>query len=217
MTGWAESDERRPDRFPWPPPTGTPVLEALGATWRGAALDPAAFYVGLPRDGGTRAALLYYLIIGTLVAGASLFWDSLGGLGAGMARERIGYDPSAGLGPLTAFLLSPLILLIALAATALVVHALLRMLGDGDHGLDTTIRVLCYAYSPMILGVVPVLGALVGGTWMLVLAVIGLREAQETDGWRAWLAVFLPLVLIAVLTVVVALAILSTGVGILTG
>jgi hypothetical protein len=55
---------------------------------------------------------------------------------------------------------------------------MLLILRGATHGIGTTVRVFCYAYSPMIFGVVPVLGGLVGGIWMLVIAIIGLGAAH---------------------------------------
>lgn len=201
-----------PGRFPWPPSEGDALLGAFGQTWKAATFEPARFFALTPRDGGTGAPLLYYLAIGILVAGATLFWSTVGQLGGAATEEALAVEMGLGaLPPLARFLLSPLLLLFALGLSAGVVHILLLLVGGARHGFGTTTRVFCFAYSPMIFGVIPVLGGWVGTLWMLVLAVIGLREAHETDGWRAALAVLLPFVVLVGMMTLMALIVLSAG------
>lgn len=204
--------------FPWPPPEGGGILTALGETWRGATFEPGPFFARVPRTGGTGPAVLYYLVVGILVAGATLFWTVLARLGTAPAEGTLAAELGVRtMEPLTRFLLSPLALLGALALSAAVIHVLLVLMGGARHGPGTTVRVLCYAYSPMLAAVVPVLGALVGTVWMGVVAVVGLREAHEVPGWKAALAVLLPFLIILGLLGVVILAILAAGAAVLTG
>ena len=183
-----------PDRFPWPPSEEGPILTAFAATWKGATFDPGSFFARTPRDGGTGAALLYYLAIGILVAGATLFWDTMPFMAGAGPQEtwaaELGYGSVS---PLVRFLLAPAILLFAVAISSGVVHLLLLIFNGAAHGFGTTVRVFCYAYSPAIFGVVPLLGGLIGGIWSVVLVIIGLREAHETDAWKTVAAVLLPL------------------------
>lgn len=199
--------------FPWPPAESDSILGSFGETWKSATFDPTAFFARMPKAGGTGAALLYYLVIGMLVAGASLFWQSATGLSELMGPE----GARTGLDPVISFLLSPPILVLVLAVEAGITHLLLLIFGGPRHGFRTTVRVFCFAYSPMIFGFVPVLGTLVGTVWMVVLAIIGLRESHETDGWKAALAVLLPVVLLVGLfilfAIMVAMGAAMIGVG----
>ena len=210
-----------PDRFPWPPAEGDSVLRRFGETWKSASLEPGRFFAALPRDSGTGAAILYYLVLGILVAGIALFWNMvaqlLGGPGRGAEGRAVADQLGMGtLEPLTQFLLSPLALLAGLAIAAGITHVLLLMFGGARHGFGTTVRVFCYAYSPVVLAVVPLLGALVGGIWSVVLAITGLREAQEAAGWKAAVAVLLPFILALTLVLLAVATILATAAAVLT-
>lgn len=199
--------------FPWPPPEDEPILAAIGATWKGATFDPGRFFARTPRHHGTGPALLYYLALGILVAGATLFWDSMGMAGAGAGSESLAGELGYGaVSPLVGFFLSPVILLAALYISAGVVHLLLLMFGGAEHGFGTTVRVFCYAYSPALFGVVPVVGSLVGGIWSLVLSIIGLREAHQTATWKSVVAVLVPTVVSMILFLIVLVAaMMATG------
>jgi len=194
------------------------VLPAFGQSWKGATLEPAAFFRRLPHDRGTGAALLYYLALVLLVAGANLFWESLslfaGGAGGDDVAARLGMDA---ISPLTSFLLTPAILLAMLFVAAGISHALLRILGDGQHGFGTTLRTFCYAYSPAVFGVVPLIGGLVGSVWMVVLLIIGLREAHRTEGWKPAVAILLPFALLVGLMILAFFMIVATGAAVMGG
>lgn len=207
---YAEADAVPEQRFPWPPAEGGPILTAFGATWKGATFDPGSFFSRTPREGGTGAALIYYLVVGMLVAGAALFWDSMAFLGPPAETSL-----TAGLGirplsPLIRFFLAPALLMAALYLSAGVVHVLLLIFDGATHGFGTTVRVFSYAYSPAIFGVVPVLGPLVGGIWTVVLAIIGLREAHETTAWKPVVAVLVPFVGAVILVFLMALTVFLT-------
>lgn len=206
------------ERFPWPPAEDGAILAAFGETWKSATFDPGRFFARVPREGGTGAAILYYLALGLLVSGATLFWDVLGQFATTSAGDTLASELGIGaIAPVTSFLLSPLVLMGALLLSAAVVHGLLALFDGARHSFGTTIRVFCYAYSPMIFAVVPLLGALVGSLWMLVLSIIGLREAHRTEGWKAAVAVILPFVLLIGLVIVMLLTVMAAGAALLQG
>jgi hypothetical protein len=175
--------------FPWPPAGDDSVFDAWGRTWGGSAVAPRRFFAALPPVGSLGAAVLYYLSIGIPVAGVQLFWTMLRG-GADDATVTATFGQWA---PLADFLFSPVYLLISLFLSAGVVHLLLKLFGGagGDYGMTT--RVFAYAYSPQILGIVPVLGSIAGFVWMVVIAIIGVRAAHRTTAARAAAAVLIPL------------------------
>jgi hypothetical protein len=209
---WNQQDPAVAAAFPWPPGDDDSILAAFGETWKSAAFDPRAFFRLIPRHGGTGAAFLYYLMLGMLVAGASLFWSTVGP--GAMGQDRVA-ELGVEVGPLTSFLLTPLILAIGLAVSAGITHVMLLMMGGATEWIGTTTRVLCYAYSPMILGVIPIIGGLVGVIWMLVVAVIGLGAAHQVPTWKPALAVILPFLILMGLMFFALMAVLATGAAVL--
>lgn len=165
----------------------------------------------MPADGSTGHALLYYLPIGIVVAGANLFWTFAGG-GAGQEEEAVlGELPMAGaISPLLEFLFSPVMLLISIFLAAGVTHLLLRLVGGANRDYGFTTRVFAFAYSPQLLGVLPGPGAIIGFIWMVAVAVIGLKEGHHTTLFRAAVAVLIP-VAIGVAMIAVAAFVARTG------
>lgn len=202
--------------FPWPPPENGPILAALGTTWKGATFDPARFFARTPRNEGTGAALVYYLALGILVAGTTLFWNSLDIMGRRAGAESV-LPGLVQISPLVQFLLAPALLLTALFVSAGVVHVLLLIFDGASNGFATTLRVFCYAYSPALFGIVPVPGALIGSIWSVVLAIIGLREAHEAAAWKPAVAVLVPVAGAVILLVMTALALVLALGGVVPG
>ena len=206
----ALTTEPETERFPWPPAEQESVLTAFADSWRGAALEPARFFRSMPERAPVGPALLYYLPLGIAVAGATMFW-SLVGLNISALSRVAGIEATSdAMSPVIDFLMSPLILLVSLFVSAGVTHLMLLMFGAGKNGFGTTGRVFAFAYSPQILAVIPWVGQAVGMVWMVVIAIIGLREAHRTSTGRAVAAVLIPF-LVAVLFIVASMFILAAS------
>ena len=197
--------------FSWPPVEGASVVGAFMQTWQAATFHPTAFFRALPSRGSLGSALLYYLPLSIIIAGAELFWRMLRGpvTEQDSAVSTLG-AADAVLNPLVWFLLSPLLQLVSLFLSAAVTHALLKLFGGTQRDIATSVRVFAFAYSPMLVSVVPVIGPLVGFVWVVVVAIIGLREAQRTTTGRAAAAVLIP-VCFALLMLVLAYLLRTAG------
>lgn len=177
------------------------LFNALWHTWRQACLEPMAFFrqVGFSQDMG--AAVLFMLLVSlvTSLASGLLLLAGLQALLWALARkEGLPSSPLFG-GAAGALLLAPLVFLLSTligwAISTAVLHLLLLIVGGARKGMSTTALVLAYASAPQVFNVVPWLGGWVASIWSLVLLIVGLSQAHETDTWRAVLAVFLPLLL----------------------
>lgn len=209
-----DTDARAPRReaatFPWPPTDPGSTIGAFFRTWRASVFEPRAFFRSLPVQGQTGPALVYYAILGMAVATLEFFWQITFALAIDAAAQVLGVVEWLGLrvdavSPVVAFLLAPFMLAVTLVMTFAIVHVLLWLLGGARHGPATTLRVLCYAYSPRAFGIVPMIGGWIGFAWMLVTAIVGLREAHGTDGWRAALAILLPFALLVMAAMALAI------------
>jgi hypothetical protein len=69
------------------------------------------------------------------------------------------------------------------------------IVGGANNGFEATVRVVCYAQTAQLAGIVPFCGGLIAAIWAIVLYVIGLATAHRTTQGKAVLAVLLPVVL----------------------
>jgi hypothetical protein len=185
--------------FPWPPREGESAVQAFVTTWKESLLHPTWFFKHMPREDDYGSIVAYYLIVGVIAAGIHLFWHSVfnfSGIQELLLRAMGVKQDIPHSSGLMNFLFSPVVLLLALYVTAGLTHLFLKIVGGAHHGFDTTTRVVAFSYSPMLFAVVPFLGSLVGTVWLIVLTVIGLREAHETTTGRSVAAIFLPYAII---------------------
>ncbi len=128
-------------------------------------------------------------------------------VGLGMFRPtfpaNFGADPqvenamrafSGGLGVgslLASLIIYPLMLL----AGAGIIHLVAMLFGSARNGYGATVRALCYAAGPNLLGIIPCFGIL-AGIYGLVLAIFGISSLQETTMGKAAGIVLLPLVVL---------------------
>jgi hypothetical protein len=189
------------------------------ATWRDSVFSPRSFFRSMPVEGGAGAAVVYFLIVGILASAVEMFWQltlipALGAEeGSPLAVLMLGQDES----PLLSFLLSPIYLLLSLGVATVIVHVALWITGGARRGMATTLRVIAFSYGPQLFVIVPVLGTLVGSVWILWLSIVGLREAHGTDTWRAAIAVLLPFFALLGILLLLALALMAGGAGVLPG
>ena len=146
----------------------------------------------MPREGPLGPVLLYFLIIGVISAGMSLFWSSIFDFAS--LADYFGADAPerGGLAAVVEFMLSPLIFLALLYLSAGITHVILMVLDAADQGFNTTVRVFAYGFGPAVFGIVPMLGSVVGTVWTIVIDIIGLREAHNTTSGKAAAGVLLP-------------------------
>jgi hypothetical protein len=205
----SESDPAPPP-FPWPPAESDSVVDALVDTWRGAVLHPARFFAALPPRLRLGPVLLYYLVIGVVGAALQLFWAILlPRPESTLLGEIIGTNVAAT--PLVEFLASPLYLLFSLYLAAGITHLLVLALVPQHRGFGTTLRVFAFAYSPVLLGVVPYLGPIAAFIWMTAISIVGIRVAHATTTGRAAGAVLVPIAAALFLLAVGYLLLASSG------
>jgi hypothetical protein len=134
------------------------------------------------------------MLVGTVGLLAALFWQLLFATAAVLtgAEEALEeYQPFV-LAALA--LLAPLLVFIGLFVGAGILHLCLLLVGGDRQGYEATFRVQTYSAGAHLLNVIPLCGWLVAPVWLLVLQIIGLKEAHGISGGRAALAVFLPLI-----------------------
>lgn len=203
------------DSFPWPPQQGESALDAFAATWKEACFHPTSFFRRMPLDVPFKPVLLYYMIIGVIAAGLQLFWSTIFQFFGLVSPAETWLGAASRSSPLVDFLLSPIITFIALYVVTAVCHLVLTMARGADEGFEASTRVFAFSYSPVVFGIVPFVGNLVGFVWMIVISIIGLRETHRTSTGKASAAVLVPVFLLFCLIVLALM--LALAVGLLSG
>jgi hypothetical protein len=204
---------------PPPPPTSLPMLPweepnaglgSLGTTLGRFITRPIeSFGLMSPTVDLVRPLAFYVvlLLFGAIVSQIwnQLFWSSSIGMlkrlleatGQGALFEQ--FQPQLArphaFQIVLGLIVTPLFYLVILFVWTAVVHGLLLLVGGAGGGFATTLRVMCYSGTAWTAVLIPFVGSVLAFVWFLVLAWIGLTSAQRTEGWKAAMAILLPLLL----------------------
>ncbi len=168
---------------------------------RRVALQPAAFFAGLPRQGSLLNPLVFALIcieVSAILVGLLTFIDVPGGITSLFgARGNQGF-----LAFLGGLVLAPIAGTVGVFLAALLTHLLVVLVvGSGHSGFGATFRIVAYSSVTSLVGWIPFIGWL-ASLYRLYLATVGIREMHRTTTGKALLVVLLPAILILVLVVV---------------
>jgi hypothetical protein len=89
----------------------------------------------------------------------------------------------------------------------------LLVVRGGENGFEATFRVVSYSQATQIWGVIPFLGGFIGGLWIIIVQIIGLREIHETSYLRVILALLIPIALILLLVMAIVIPLIVFGLG----
>lgn len=178
--------------------------KATRATIRLAMLQPSRFFRTPPAERGFGVPLLFATGLYTfgqicqvawvMLGMGALWWVAASASEAAIRSDQaalvsglfVGYSLAA---VLCTLVQAPVYGLLGAVLAGALTHGTLRLLGRARAPLERTLRAVCYANAPLVLGVVPLLGGLVGWFWMLGLEVIGVRETHRTSTGTALIAV----------------------------
>lgn len=186
---------------PWE--SGEGFMRAFFRTTRDVLFSPTQFFKKFAAGEGYLSPLIYGVITGLIGVGITIFWT---------------WVFIAKLIPIARFLpfhfstaifaiLIPLPFQIALSILigSCITHLCLMIVGGNNSGFHTTFRVMAYSFSANIFGIIPFVGAPIGGIYFLILTVLGIREGHEISTGRALLAVFLPTIVGVGLAILMAI------------
>ncbi|MFN4180552.1 MAG: YIP1 family protein [Armatimonadota bacterium] len=173
---------------------------ALVKTWIGACFRPAEFFRSVGNSQDLPPALLFGVLLGWISILVWSLWALVfqaSFLPMTHQEEMATHRPIDGVNMfLYADLFGWLFALLGILVGGLIIHLFLMIFGGANQGLTMTLRVISYAYAPLIFAIVPFVGSCVALIWLPALAIIGLAAAHRTDIWRAALAILVPTVLL---------------------
>lgn len=171
------------------------ILEKI----RGLLLNPVETFQK-SRDDEAVPVIKYFLVL--LVINAILWaivMTSRVMMHPAITAARFGLGTDAVLIFITGVVLVLVIQLFLILIWGLWLHLFAYVAGARKNIMQTE-KAVIYGSTPMLLiGWIPVIGSLIGGIWMIILQVIGLRELHEISTGKAVLAYLLALIVIFVI------------------
>ncbi len=196
---------------PWEMRSELGTGRAIVQTMRAVLFSPTSFFRGLETGGGIKEPLAFGLLTGSLGTMLEVFWQFLikGGSLAAVGQGLFG-PLSMSVIFVIAMVLCPLFVAIAMFVASAIVHVLLLIVRGGRNGFGATFSVVAYSQAAQVWSFIPFIGGFIGGIWLIVVQIIGLREIHEISYLRVILALLIPLafVIAVFIAVIVPLIIL---------
>jgi hypothetical protein len=187
-------------RTSWEDRESIGFFTGLSKTLKEVLFTPTSFFRKMPVAGGLTDPLLFAMIVGMTGLLFSYLWDILFYssmqqyvLPEFRAWSERGMMYDHGFSYFS--VLTPFTLIIGLFLTSGFLHLVLLMVRGAKAGFEATFRVVGYGTAPFVVMIIPFCGMPVTWLWVITLSIIGLREAHETSGGKAAVAVLFPFIL----------------------
>ena len=209
------------DKTPWEDRVTNGFFNGLFKTVKDVISSPSDFFKKMPVRGGLTDPLLFAMIVGTVGLLCLSVWElllheSIRSFMTPEMRTAAGRGMSNGITSPLGTLMIPFLIILLLFVMSGMLHLFLMLVRGEKAGFEATFRVVCYSVSPFLFMVIPYCGMLITMLWVLSLFMIGLRDAHETTGGKATVAVLFPFLFCCgmfILTAVLFMGALASSLG----
>ena len=184
--------------------SGEGFIGAFLKTTREALFSPVRFFKKVAGGEGYWTPLIYAMISGIIGFGGTILWQWF------FFSHWFPVGRISDLSPSIYFIITvtlPVIVAFTLLIESWITHVCLMIVGGNRKGFQATFRAISYSFSGYLLGIVPFIGSPLGGIYVLVLTIIGVREGHDISTGRAVLAIFLPVIIAICLGILAAVLI----------
>ncbi|MCS4542217.1 MAG: YIP1 family protein [Euryarchaeota archaeon] len=94
----------------------------------------------------------------------------------------------------------PILAIIGWFISSGIVHLFALLLG-GKANFTGFLRAMGFAYAPAALGIIPIIGAFIGGIWVFICEVFAVKVVHELTLGRALLALLLPVIIVIIFVI----------------
>jgi hypothetical protein len=183
--------------LPWEHRQELGFLKAYFDTVVMVLTKPAEAFALMKTEGDMMGPMLFALIGGCAgIIVSVLLQLALHSIGFMANRQSAMFGLGVvGIWSLLYIVLAPVLVVVGIFLVSGVLHLCLMMVGGAKKSFETTFRVVCFSSgSTYLLSMIPFCGGMIAGVWNVVVEIIGLARAHETDTGKAVMAVLLPII-----------------------
>jgi hypothetical protein len=183
---------------PWERRSELGLGKSMGDTVKGVLFSPVQFFRTAAVEGGIGEPLAFGILMGSLGMIFEIFWQVLMNLGDLPSLSNWPFGQLTWGPVFTAVMfLSPLLVTLSICIISLVMHFLLVIVRGGKNRFEATFRAVCYAQSTQLWALIPFVGSLLVGLWMVVVQIIGFREMHGISYAKVIFATLIPFIFIS--------------------
>jgi hypothetical protein len=182
---------------PWERRSELGWVRGIRESLKGVLFSPSKFFKTMTVPGGVKEPLAFGVLMGSLGMMFEVFWQGVIRLDDLPSPDK-GVFGDFALSPLIlgTLILCPLIATIFICVSSLLLHFLLTIVRAGKNGFEGTLRAVSYSQASQLWALIPFLGSLLAGIWLMAVTVIGLKEIHGVSYMRVIFALLIPFVVI---------------------
>lgn len=186
---------------PWE--SGEGFIGAFLKTTQEVLFSPTKFFKKAAVGEGYWSPFIFAMITGIIGSGVALLWQWL--FFSGVVPHQIFSMNTYSIFLTVAVVSIPFTVALSILLGSGVTHLCLMIVGGNRKGFAPTFRAISYSYGAALFYIVPFIGTFIGGIYLLVLAIFGVREGHEISTGKAVLGVLLPLIIVFGMGILVAI------------
>jgi hypothetical protein len=188
---------------PWE--SGGGFIGAFIKTTQEVLFSPTKFFKKAAAGKGYWSPFIFAMISGIIGSGVGLLWQWL--FLSGVVPSQLLSAATYSVFLTFAIISIPFTIALSIIIGSGVTHLCLMIVGGNRRGFEATFRAISYSHSALLFHIVPIVGTFVGGIYLFILAILGVREGHEISTGKAVLAVLLPLIIVFGLGILLAISI----------
>lgn len=197
---------------PWENRSELGLWQGIYQTFKAVLFSPEDLFSTMTYKGGIREPLAFGLLLGSIGSMFGFFWQFLMISGHLLAfGQKVMNHFTMSLIFFGIIIISPLFVTLSMFLASGILHLLLLIVRGGKNGFEATFRVVSYSQATQVWGVIPFVGGFIGGFWILIVMVIGLRWIHEISYVRVILALLIPIALVLLLVLAIVIPLLIFG------
>lgn len=183
-------------------------FSGMFSTMKLVLFSPTHFFSNYKLDGSIGRSLLFAVLVGWFSAAVAIVWSSIFQASIMQAIQQyvprnqgIDFNQFMGgsqfgmiVGSIFGFFIAPVAVVIGLFISTAIYHLFLMIVKGANKGFETTFNVVAYGSAANIFKIIPIAGGLITFFYTLVIYILGLSEAHETEGWKGAFAVIAPVI-----------------------
>ncbi|HVP80986.1 MAG TPA: YIP1 family protein [Thermodesulfobacteriota bacterium] len=171
---------------------GGGFVGAFLKTTQEVLFSPTKFFRKTAAGKGYWSPFIFALITGIIGSGVALLWQWL--LLSGVLPRQLLSLFTYGAFLTIAVISIPFTIALSIVIGSGIIHLCLMIVRGNRNGFEATFRAISYTYGAELFYIVPFIGTFVGTIYMVVLAILGVREGHGISTGKAALAVLLPVI-----------------------
>jgi hypothetical protein len=175
-------------------------------------ISPDQFFKRISSKDQALTALLFALLSGSIGYTFLFLWSQLFPGLSEMYESTGTFFTDKESSSATTLLFTPILIIFEILFITLYTHCMLVITRTSKNSFSSTLKIVSYAQSALLLNLIPVIGSFFSAVYMFFLLLTGIQQKHEIGKFKVFLVITLPIIVISVLVLLLLLVLVLFGI-----